>query len=327
MEPSGLIFGIYPLSPAGTPTGLATGPADNDEKIKSALQDLGGTKMLIPRIYLIYTRQWEAKMLSLAERYLEAGLLGDLVVGCGDWTATGEDGEVMDHWLEFIRNIISQYGQHISSLQITNEPNLSFMEGSKPYILQALTEGVVTAKQEISRRGLPVKLGFGSVPESPMSIPQFWGNLAIADGKFQSCVDFVGHNFYVDVFTENSLTPEEISTAAETLLRELRKKMDAADIPETVPIRVTENGWPTGKNPFNGLERPYERQAEVLELIIRTVFRLKTELNISQYTLFGLRDADSTQEDPFHQFGIMKDDYSPKPAYDTFKKLIEELGV
>ena len=42
--------------------------------------------------------------------------------------------------------------------------------------------------------------------------------------------------------------------------------------------------------------------------------------------LFGLRDADSSQSDLFYQFGIMHDDYTPKPAYDTLKCLIREFG-
>ncbi|EGW41495.1 hypothetical protein DOT_0505 [Desulfosporosinus sp. OT] len=54
---------------------------------------------------------------------------------------------------------------------------------------------------------------------------------------------------------------------------------------------------------------------------------MRLALNISHYELFGLRDADSSKEDLFHQYGIMRDDYSPKPAYDTFKRLINELGI
>ncbi|HBC93274.1 MAG TPA: hypothetical protein DCZ10_10370 [Pelotomaculum sp.] len=49
--------------------------------------------------------------------------------------------------------------------------------------------------------------------------------------------------------------------------------------------------------------------------------------NISHYVLFDLRDADSSKNDLFHQYGILRDDYIPKPAYATFKKLIQELGI
>ncbi|MDQ7092035.1 hypothetical protein REC12_00300 [Desulfosporosinus sp. PR] len=326
----GLTFGIYPLSVAGTPFGLAVGPEDNYEKIQVALQDLRGTtKTLLPRNYLIYTKEWEAKMLSNADRYLAANLLGDLTLGCGDWTQQQEPAIELDNWLDFIRQIIKQYGSHLASLQITNEPNLSFMEGSKPYILQALVEGVIAAKRETLDRNLPLKIGFGSVPDSPMAVPDFWENLAKTGGKaFRDAVDFVGHNFYVDVFEEQPLDLKAITTSIEHTLRTLRDKdLRTAGIPASVPIRIAENGWPTGKNPVANIERSYEHQAEVLETVIRTIYTLRLELNISHYELFGLRDADSSKEDLFHQFGIMRDDYTPKPAYQTFKKLICELGI
>jgi hypothetical protein len=60
---------------------------------------------------------------------------------------------------------------------------------------------------------------------------------------------------------------------------------------------------------------------------VRTVDALSQELNITHYELFGLRDADSAKDDPFHQFGIMRDDYTPKPAFSTFQRLIQELGA
>ncbi|MDP4090255.1 MAG: hypothetical protein Q8930_13415 [Bacillota bacterium] len=330
MNSSGLTFGIYPLSVAGTPFGLATGPEDNYKKIQLALIDLKGeTKKLLPRNYLIYTKEWEEKMLSNADRFLDAGLIGDLTIGCGDWTNKQESDIQLNNWLDFIRKVINRYGSHLDSLQITNEPNLSFMEGSKPYILQALVEGVINAKKEVRERNLPIKIGFGSVPESPAAVPHFWENLAKAGNKtFIDSVDFVGHNFYVDVFEDQPLDLNEITASVEHTLRDLREKnLTAAGIPPSVPIKVAENGWPTGNNPVANIERTYERQSEVLETVIRTIYNLRQELNISHYELFGLRDADSSKEDLFHQYGIMREDYSPKPAYETFKKLIQELGV
>ena len=144
--------------------GMAVGPDDDYGKIQSALQDLRGSKKLNPRIYLIYTKEWEEKMLSLAERYHAAGLLADLTIGCGDWTTrpdTHPDSEIESgSWLGFIKKIVDRYGEHLASLQITNEPNLSFMEGSKPYIVQALVEGVIAAKNEAGSRSIPLKIGF-----------------------------------------------------------------------------------------------------------------------------------------------------------------------
>ncbi|CAG7607723.1 hypothetical protein PAESOLCIP111_00988 [Paenibacillus solanacearum] len=324
MNASRLTFGIYPLGVAGTPTGLAVGPKDDYAQIQSALRDLRGeTNVVLPRNYMIYTGPAStAKLQSIAETYLHNGQLGDLTIGCMQTPDIDLPG-----WLEFVRTLIRQYGVHLASLQITNEPNLTFMEGSKPYVLQALVEGVLAAKREARELDLPLHIGFGSVPESPVALPHFWERLAELGGNdFVNAIDFVGHNFYVDVF-EEPLDLKDIPASVERTLRDLREKhLVAAGIPAAVPIRVTENGWPTGRNPFVQAERSYERQAAVLETVIRTVDRLREELHITQYVLFGLRDADSSKDDLFHQFGIVRDDYSPKPAYDTFKRLIRELG-
>ncbi len=61
-------------------------------------------------------------MLSNAERYLVTGLLGDLVLGCGDWTQQPEQGIELGCWLGFIRKVINRYGLHLASLQITTNP-------------------------------------------------------------------------------------------------------------------------------------------------------------------------------------------------------------
>jgi hypothetical protein len=41
--------------------------------------------------------------------------------------------------------------------------------------------------------------------------------------------------------------------------------------------------------------------------------------------LFTLRDADSSNDDLFHQFGVLRDDYTPKPAFDRLRALFAEL--
>ncbi len=316
-----LLFGIYPLGVAGCPTGLAVGPPDDYDQIRAVLDDLGFRRST--RTYLVDTETGgEESVLRLADRYRNVGLLNHVTLGC-----LRDAGFELDRWIELVRTVVRRYGEQLRSLQITNEPNLSFMDGAKPYVLQALTHGVVAARDEIRRRELQIDVGFGSVPQSDAALTTFWEDLAGAAGPALSeSVDFVGHNFYVDVF-EEPLETAAISTRVEQLLRALRHDhLAAAGISSRVPIRVTENGWPTGANPFTNALRTPERQAEVIDTVIRTVHRLQSELNISHYMLFGLRDADSSHSDLFHQFGIMHDDYTPKPAYHTFKDLIREFG-
>lgn len=97
-----------------------------------------------------------------------------------------------------------------------------------------------------------------------------------------------------------------------------REWMAAAGIQPEVPIHVAENGWPTGP------ERSEERQAEVIEKIIRLVWAERQRLNISRYTLSGLRDTDSARtgsENDTFRFGITRSDYSHKPAFERFRNL------
>ena len=157
--------------------------------------------------------------------------------------------------------------------------------------------------------------------------PFFWDNIAAKGGPaFVDAVDFVSHNFYVDVF-ESPVDLGEISSRVEAVVRDLRfRDLVSADMPASVPIRVAENGWPTGTNPFTNVARPYERQAEVIDSVVQAVHRLRSELNISHYMVFDPRDADSSNPDMFHQFGVMRDDYSAKPAYNTFKGLVRQFS-
>jgi hypothetical protein len=92
-----------------------------------------------------------------------------------------------------------------------------------------------------------------------------------------------------------------------------------AGIGPGTPIRICENGWPTGPG------RTPERQADVLETILRAVHARREELNVTHWELFALRDADSANDGLFHQFGVLRDDYSPQPAFERLRGLFREL--
>ena len=93
-----------------------------------------------------------------------------------------------------------------------------------------------------------------------------------------------------------------------------------AGIPLSIPLHITETGWATAP------ERSLAKQAEVICSVIKTVHRLRDRYNITHYELFSLRDADSRNPDLFYQFGIMNDEYIPKPAFEKVKALFAELA-
>jgi hypothetical protein len=108
----------------------------------------------------------------------------------------------------------------------------------------------------------------------------------------------------------------ELAERTTDILTCYRAQLSAAGIPGTVPIRVCESGWPTGPG------RSEQDQAEALRSMVSTVASLHAELHITHWELFTLRDADSSRDDIFCQFGILRDDYTSKAAYDVLRDLI-----
>ena len=178
---------------------------------------------------------------------------------------------------------------------------------------------MVAAKDEARRNGFEFKVGFAATP-SFNPADDFWADLASrSTPAFRQSLDYVGLDFYPDVFRP---VPEgQLPAAVEGVLTHFRwVNLVAAGIRTAVPVRVTENGWPTGPG------RSADRQAQVLEAVVRQVHQLRTKLNITHYEFFLLRDGDSGRPDMGAQFGLLRHDYALKPAFDVYRRLIAELG-
>lgn len=86
-------------------------------------------------------------------------------------------------------------------------------------------------------------------------------------------------------------------------------------------MHIGKNGWLTRPT------RPYDRPTEVLETTIRTVHDPREPVNITHYALVDLRDADSANPASFYPFSLLRDDYTPQPAYAVYKQLVRELST
>ncbi|GIF04065.1 hypothetical protein Asi03nite_16030 [Actinoplanes siamensis] len=85
-------------------------------------------------------------------------------------------------------------------------------------------------------------------------------------------------------------------------------------------MHVTEHGWGTGP------DRPFRRQVEILELVVGLLVERSGVLNVDTYEHFALRDADSGNPDPVFQLGLLRSDYSRKPAFEAYRSLIAAYG-
>jgi len=317
----GLRFGVYLGGVSEAHHELATGKPDVPEEINRVLDLLQGNKQFLVRTYLGFTGTDEdAELLDMPSmpdlaRYTWRGRKLDLVLS--NWDRCGN----LAAWIEFIENTIARYGPYIGCLQICEEPNLYDYPGDGRFghAVDDILTGVSIARQRIKQRALSASVGFNVVPSSDPN-DGFWREMGQRiDNSFVNSLDYVGLNFYPDV--AEPLVGEMTAEVANTLTHFREVTLRGAGIPGSVPIHICENGWPTGRC------RYYTRQAEMIEQTVRTVYQLRGPLNISHYQLFSLRDADTANPDLQHQFGILRDDYSPKPAFETYRKLIAELGV
>lgn len=312
-----LIFGIYP----GGLDALQRGLPNNPIKINRALDALQGHKELfLVRGYKGFDNL-EVEAPEMMEQYCINGRKLDLTL-----CYRSEVGDVKG-WKAFIRKMIQQYAQCLHKIQITEEPNnpdaLTGGDGSSKNIHEAISEGVIEAKKEGNCLGINVLVGFNAVISFNPN-DNFWRGIADkATREFMSSLDFVGLDFFPDVFRPLPVKPDSTMTSIEEavnlVLNQFRKvNLVNGKIPDNIPIHITENGWATTP------ERSYDRQKEILVSTLRVVNELKEELNITHYEYFGLRDADTSDNN--FQFGLMTDDYKPKPAFETYKTLIQQYG-
>ncbi len=322
MNKNSFSFGIYPGGQLGTTTGMTVGAPDLPDQILRALDALQGEHYaLMVRCYIIYEGKNAVPSFSQEnpQQYAVNGRLLDLVLCFHSFE------EEISGWLIFVKNIIEEYHPYICKLQITEEANVNLpvLDGHYPKSKDALVQGVIHAHQVLREMDLQIPVGFNATPDFNPD-RQFWKEIASMAGKpFYDALGFVGLDFFPDVFRPIPDAGDEknLENVIKYILGLYRKDLLEARIQHQIPLHITENGWPTGNN------RSEEDQTLRLEKIIRVIYQLRSEFNIECYELFALRDADSSNPDIFHQFGILKDDYTPKKIFHTFKKLVEELGT
>lgn len=322
----GLLFGIYPGGATGDDTGnVIGGPPDDPALIASALDRLQGRpgRPFLVRAYVTFddtTRLGTPHATATpadAAQYAVQGRTLDLVAQYQSTTAD------VDGYCDFLRELVEQYGPITSTLQVAEEPNITSnptLDGYYPAVHEAIVRGVSVARARARELGhTHLRVGFNTTPLFGPATA-FVTDLTKRGGEaFISDLDYVGLDFFPDVF--HPIAASDFAQAVEGLLRHHRDVVLAPAGLAHLPLHITEHGWPTGP------ERHPSRQADVVETVVRAIADHSKSLHLSGYTHFALRDADSTQPGLFHQFGITTDDCTPKPAFDTLKRLVERFSA
>jgi hypothetical protein len=214
-------------------------------------------------------------------------------------------------YAEFVRQAVRDVAEWGGGkVQVGEELNVPApLDGGFPGCFEAVGVGVAAALEERDRLGANVAIG---VNGAGVAEPAFWSRMVDALGPDSTArLDFIGLDMFPDVF--RPIPEDKVGAGAQFLVRTLRQVTRDVGISETTPIHVTETGWPTG------VTRDEAKQARILQAVAEAVAATG---EVSVYELFSLRDGISDGNWQ-NGFGLLHDDYSPKPAYDTVRRFIE----
>lgn len=327
-----LRFGITPAGEAG-----ALGPAVPVVRIRKG-RTLRALKRLRPpdapfvlrlnRLFWSDREEGIRRFERLAKLYTSHGYLVELQIRYHP--RPKQEGRI-GQFTDWVREVVRRLGSNprVVAAQVTNEVNFNTSpdssDGSYDRARDALIEGVIAAKDEARKHGYDqLKIGFNWFYRTdPANEDQFWTYLGEKGGKqFRRAVDWVGLDAYPGTFFPPTEPPGGTRDGMVAAMSQLRKCfMPKAGLGEDVPIRVEENGWPTGPG------RSEAQQEAELRSMVQAVHDFRGTYNVTDYRWFDLRDHDSSSPNFQHHYGLLRDDYEPKPAFRAYRALLRDLAA
>jgi hypothetical protein len=327
-------FGIYPGGGAGTiGPGLTPAP-DDPAKDLAALERLRGGKAFVLHLYASYTGPRGASAADQVgdevRRYTNAGFEVELVA-C---YRPADGGARTDPagFAGFVGQAVSSLGRNrrVVSLQVTNEANVDgaadATDGSFARAEDALIAGAVAAHREAHALRLgQLRVGFNWAYATDRGETSFWRYLKRRGGRrFDRAVDWVGLDVYPGTWGPRIGSGRLGSSAAAMIARALRglrlRYMPLAGLPRRVALHISENGYPTGP------ARTAAMQETEMRAAIGAVERLRSRYGITDYRWFDLRDARSGAPSFEDRYGLLYDNYAPKPAFGLYRRLVARYG-
>ena len=328
-----LRFGITPGAQTGQYVTGAVPPRTPEDPAKQ-LAGLDGLRApnapFVLRLHRFFWSDGEEgikRFLALADFYTRAGYLVELQLR---YHPNAEQEGKIPEWEAHVREVVRRFGVNprVVAIQVTNEVNITFSpdssDGAYEGARDALIRGVIAAKDEARRRGhRQLEIGFNWAYRSePSAETSFWNYLRDnAPKEFHDSLDWVGVDAYPGTVFPPAHTEGGERDGMVNAFSSFRCYAGGAGIKESVPIKVEENGWPTSPP-----SRSYEQQAKIAETLVRAVHDFRGTYNITDYRWFNLRDGDTTSPNFQLQYGLMTDEYKPKPAYGVYRGLVAELG-
>ena len=244
-----------------------------------------------------------------------------------------QEGDI-DAWVRFVRRVVREFGPNprVTALQVANEVNFyrfapDASDSAYDRARRALVRGVIAAHRLVGRLGFDhLEVGFNwAYRTDPNREARFWGFLREHGGKrFARSVDWVGLDAYPGTVFPPTEPPvgDGYRDGMVNAMSQLRECfMPIARLGRRIPIHVEENGWPTGPG------RPEFEQVRALRQMVGAVHRFRGTYNVTDYRWFDLRDHNSSSPNFQQHYGLLRDDYSPKPAFGAYRDLVRRIAA
>src|SRR3954469_16187136 len=329
-----LRFGIGPLAQAGQigPAPATAVPEDLGKTHEALAQLRPPAGPFVLRLNRLFWSDGEAgirRYLAIARRFTSRGYLVELQLRYHPSSA--QEGDIAA-WTRYVREVVRRFAvnQGVVAFQVTNEVNFTISadssDGAYDGARQALVDGVIAANDELRRLGRAgqIQIGFNwAYRLDPGSETSFWNGVRDRGGRaFVRALDWIGLDAYPGTVFPPAETTGGERDGIVNAMSALRCYARIPGIPESVPMKIEENGWPTQPP-----ARSYAKQADVLELMVRAADDFRGTFNVADYRWFNLRDGDTSSPQLFQHFGLVESGYAEKPAFERYRRLVAELST
>ena len=327
-------FGVGPrlAGESGAGQTVPTLP-ENARRRDAALRRLKGRGFLavrLNRLFMADGRGGIRRFKRLARHYAGMGLEVELQVRYHP--APGDDGDIAK-WLRYVRQVVREFGpmRRVTGLQITNEVNIALSpntsDGAYRRPVEALIRGVVAAKRESRRLGhRHQRIGFNFAWRfDDAADASFWEELGRRGGRrLRLHTDWVGVDLYPGTWSPGVFYPASIADFGDAFLEGIAQTrecyMPKAGFGSRTPLRIEEIGYGTGPG------RSEADQALATREFARAAHQYRGTYNITDFRFFGLRDNNSSGPGFQQHFGLLRDDYGEKPAFEVYRRAIARYG-
>ena len=217
-------------------------------------------------------------------------------------------GKVKDGYLKYVDYVAGQLGNRVNYYEIWNEWDLDAPKdaGSAAAYAKLVQDAVpLIRKHTVGQNGTPAKILAGSITPEGMN---FGFADHLIDAGMLDHIDGFSVHPYAHCAGGGQNNPESWVNWMRQYERHIREKAK-----RDVPIYITEMAWPSHTGACGNTP---DTQAAYMA---RIMFFARTIPNLKGMWWYDLINDGPDRTDQEHNFGLLNQDLSPKPAYDVLK--------